>query len=382
MLGIEVPPDQLIRPAWPVFVFLLIYTTVPWWQRRMGRAFLPIALVLLAAQAIGGSYVTLQSLVPPNVREFAAPVFMLRLWVSFQFLVLFVAWQYELVWAMIVGVTLCLLDAALAARFVHPESAWYPFYVTIVVARLVAVTGAGIGLGLLMKRQRQQRAALAEANHKLTRYAAATEQLAISHERNRLARELHDTLAHSLSSIKVQLTAADALWDRDPVSARRMLNNAMEATQDGLTEARRALQSLRASPLDDLGFVLALQGLAESTAARAGLQLDFDAPKSLDEVAPEVEQCVYRVAQEALTNVARHAHASRVQVRLNRADGRLTMTIADDGCGFDPAAVNGAHYGLKGMRERVEMMGGTLEVASVHQQGTTQGTTVRLEVSA
>jgi signal transduction histidine kinase len=379
-LGIDVALDQLIRPTWPVLVFLLIYTMVPWWQRWMGRAFLPIALVLLAAQAIGGSYVTLQSLAPPDVRELAAPVFMLRLWVNFQFLVLFVAWQYDLVWVMIVGFTLCLLDAALASQFVHTESAWYPFYVTIVVARLISVTGAGIGLGLLMKRQRQQRAALAEANCKLTRYAAATEQLAISHERNRLARELHDTLAHSLSSIKVQLTAADALWDANSASARRMLNNAIEATLDGLTEARRALQSLRASPLEDLGFVLALQGLAESTAARAGLQLDFDAPKPLDQVAPEIEQCVYRVAQEALTNVARHARASWVQVRLERADGRLTLTIADDGCGFDPATVNGAspHYGLKGMRERVEMMGGTLEVASVGQQGTT----VRLEVNA
>ena len=223
-----------------------------------------------------------------------------------------------------------------------------------------------------MKRQREHRAALAEANRKLAQYAAATEQLAASQERNRLARELHDTLAHSLSGVTVQLEAVQALWDVNAMAARKMLDQALQITRSGLTEARRALQSLRASPLEDLGLALAVSDLAESVAARANLQLELDVQDHLENISPAAEQCVYRVAQEVLTNVARHADARSLRVVLGRENGALTLKVADDGRGFDPAAVNGTHYGLKGnLRERAEMAGGTLEVDSSPLKGTT-----------
>ena len=91
-----------------------------------------------------------------------------------------------------------------------------------------------------------------------------------------MARELHDTLAHSLSGATVQLEAVQALWDVKPGEARQMLDQALEATQSGLTEARRALHSLRASPLDDSGLTLAIRDMAKSTAARANLRLDLE----------------------------------------------------------------------------------------------------------
>jgi signal transduction histidine kinase len=122
--------------------------------------------------------------------------------------------------------------------------------------------------------------------------------------------------------------------------------------------------------------VLAVNTLAESVAARAGLTLDLDLPHQLDQLTPDVEQCIYRVAQEALTNVARHAGARSLRVALTHDTGPLTLTIADDGRGFDPAAVNGTHYGLKGLRERAEMIGASLEVSSRPEQGTS----IRLEI--
>jgi signal transduction histidine kinase len=263
------------------------------------------------------------------------------------------------------------LDAALYFPFVKESTAFYPFYSALVVARFMGVTGVGLGFAWLIQRQREHRAALAEANRKLAQYAAATEQLAVSQERNRLARELHDTLAHSLSGATVQLEAVQALWEVKPQEARQMLDRALEATQSGLTEARRALQSLRASPLDDLGLALAISDMAKSTAARSNLRLELEAQNHVENLSPEVEQCVYRIAQEAVANVARHAEATSLRVSLRHDSKALTLTIADDGHGFDPYQVNDARYGLKGLRERAEMIGAALHVDSTLKSGTT-----------
>ena len=370
-LGVEGSLQQFVTPGMPVLLFLVIYLSVPWWQRRMGRAFLPVAFLLLATQMVLGNYLSLQWRVPAPMRSFAALALMLHAWVTIQFLVLFVAWQYNLFWMMVAGIGLSLLDAALYFPFLIGNAVFYPFYSMLVIGRFFAVTGAGLGFAWLIQRQREHRAALAEANQKLAQYAAATEQLAVSQERNRMARELHDTLAHSLSGATVQLEAVQALWDVKPGEARQMLDQALEATQSGLTEARRALHSLRASPLDDLGLTLAIRDMAKSTAARANLRLDLDLQNHIENLAPDVEQCVYRVAQEALTNATRHADAKTLRVTLQHDTSCLTLTVADDGRGFDPAQVNDARFGLKGLHERAEMIGGTLEVDSQPQKGTT-----------
>ena len=265
LLGSEISLVQFIRPTLPVLAFLVIYTTFPAWQQKMGRAFLPTALILFAAQAIFGNYLALQSLVQPAQQEMGMLTFMLRLWVTFQVLVLLVAWQYDLFWVMVSSITLCLLDAVLAFPFVYAGGTFYSLYVTIVAARLISVTAVGLGLAWLMKRQRQHRAALAEAkqklaeaNEKLIQYAATSEQLAVSQERIRLARELHDTLAHSLSSITVQLEAAESIWGLDMPKVRTLMDGALSNTRTGLTEARRALQALRAL-LKKLVYALPLE---------------------------------------------------------------------------------------------------------------------------
>jgi signal transduction histidine kinase len=246
----------------------------------------------------------------------------------------------------------------------------------VLIARMVIVTGFSLGVAWLMQRQRAQRHQLESANRKLALTATTVEQLAVSHERNRMARELHDTLAHSLSAVSVQLEAVNALWDVEPAEARKILEQATRSTRSGLTEARRALHSLRASPLEDLGLTLAISTLAESVATRANLELELAIPANIDGLQPHVEQCVYRVAQEALENVTRHANASNVRVALEQTTTQLALTVADNGSGFDPTTVNGEHFGIKGMRERAEMAGGRLFVHSAPHEGTQ----VRLEI--
>lgn len=369
--GVQGTLAQFITPGEAVLVLLVIYLLVPWWQSRMGRLFLPVAFLLLASHVIVGNYLTLKWLVPPPMRGYAALALLLHAWVTIQFLVLFIAWQYNLFWMMAAGIGLSLLDAARYFPYLSRDAVFYPFYSMLVIGRFFAVTGAGLGFAWLIQRQREQRAALADANRRLAQYAAATEQLAVSQERNRLARELHDTLAHSLSGATVQLEAVQALWDVKPGEARQMLDQALEVTQSGLTEARRALHSLRASPLEDLGLALAISDMAKSTAARANLRLELDAQSHIENLPPEVEQGIYRVAQEAMANVARHSDAKALRVALRHDYKTLTLTIADDGRGFDPATVNDMRYGLKGLRERAEMIGASLHVDSRLKTGTT-----------
>ena len=369
---------DFIPPSTPILLFLIVYTIFPWWQKRMGRAFLPVALVLMAVQAIGGSYATLYWFVPAGAKELTTLAFMLRSWVNFQFLVLFVGWQYHPRWVLISGIGLNLLDAALAFPALRYNSALYPFYISIVVGRMFSVTAVGFSMAWMVNRQREHRAALADANRKLTLYAAATEQLAASQERNRMARELHDTLAHSLSGVIVQLEAVEALWDVNLAGARNMLDHVHKSARSGLTEVRRALTSMRASPLEDLGLVLAISDLAESVAARTELKLDLDVADRIENIPPEVEQCIYRVAQEALANVARHSKATSLHVSLTQPNGHLILTVQDDGQGFDSNNVEATRYGLKGLRERAEMIGGALHIETKIHHGTTMQLSVPL----
>jgi len=243
------------------------------------------------------------------------------------------------------------------------------------IGRAILTMFVGYIVSNLIEEQRIQRRDLAEANRKLVRYAVTLEQLTISRERNRLARELHDTLAHALSGLAVQLDAIAAVWDDIPPRAEAMLERALSIARIGLDETRRALGDLRATPLEDLGLGLAVRALAEDIAARGGLALDLDVPEQMYNLSPEVQQCYYRVAQEALENVARHADARRVGVSLRQADARLTLQVSDDGLGFEDQEVDPERFGLRGMRERAELIGGTLTVAS--HAG--QGTTVRLD---
>ena len=360
-------------------VLLLGYLSWPWLRDRMGKAYLPLALAAASAGPIIEYALTVGLRLMAGVpgADAIADVWQLIL-VLFIPLIL-VAWQYDLKSVIVFCAGTAMLDWALLVPLTIMWRSRLGTVAGLVFVRSLLFALVGYVVVRLMKGQRAQREALAQANDKLARYAATLEQLAISRERNRLARELHDTLAHTLSAVAVQLEATSALWDDDPAAARDMLERSLEATRDGLGEARRAIHALRATPLEDLGLALAIRHLAESVAVRAGLALDLQGPEQINDLGPQVEQAVYRIATEALANVTRHANARHLTVRLDQASGRMTLTVSDDGCGFDAAnPPPDGQYGLRGMRERAEMIGGALEIES--RPG--NGTTVRLTVEA
>jgi two-component system sensor histidine kinase UhpB len=188
-------------------------------------------------------------------------------------------------------------------------------------------------------------------------------------ERRRISRELHDDTAQALTSL---LLYARALEEGDPPPAvREALAELREEVARSLEGVRRLARELRPSALDDLGLVAALEGYAQEFARRTGLDVRFDPACGGDRLAAPVELVLYRIAQEALTNAAKHAGAGRVEMTLVREPGAVSLIVRDDGRGFDPARLPSGGMGLFSMRERAELAGGTLTVVSAPGAGTT-----------
>lgn len=189
------------------------------------------------------------------------------------------------------------------------------------------------------------------------------QDLAVAEERNRLAREMHDSLGHRLTVAVVQLEGAQRLIPTDPDRAARMIGAMREEMKEALAELRRTVTALRA-PLEDAdGTPLnaALARLAQSFQDSTGLAVHLDLPGALPALPEAHRLALYRAAQESLTNAQRHAAATQVWLMMSAANGRITLTAADDGKGFgEQADTSEGSYGLRGLRERAAQLGGEL----------------------
>jgi len=206
------------------------------------------------------------------------------------------------------------------------------------------------------------------ANRQLTEYAARVEDLTIAAERERMARELHDTLSQGLAGLILQLEAADAhLAANHPERARGILEQSMEKARDTLRKARQAIDALRQPAGGDLAEAIDQEVERFNQATGAACEPSIELKEGISET---VSDTAIRVISEGLTNIARHARARNVTLRVSDAGGEMAIEIKDDGLGFDPQAVQAGHYGLLGMRERVRLAGGRLEVQSEAGKGT------------
>ncbi|MHB8576962.1 MAG: GAF domain-containing sensor histidine kinase [Dehalococcoidia bacterium] len=204
------------------------------------------------------------------------------------------------------------------------------------------------------------------------RLLTAQTRLAQVEERNRLAREIHDTVAQTLAGLALQLEAADALIERDTVRSHHAVGRAINLTHTALEDVRRSVLDLRAAPLEGLTLAEALRRRVAAFAAEHAITGTFALTGADRPLPPRLEVGVFRIAQEALTNVARHAAATSVSVLLSVDEapgGRLRLSVEDDGRGFDAEAPPG-HFGLVGMRERARLLGGGLQIASTPDAGT------------
>ncbi|MDA8216501.1 MAG: sensor histidine kinase [Dehalococcoidales bacterium] len=210
-------------------------------------------------------------------------------------------------------------------------------------------------------------AELDDANRKLREYSVQVEELAMARERNRLARDIHDGLGHYLTAVNMQLEAARAVMEIDPPRALAAIDKAQTLTKEGLADVRRSVAALRASPTEGRTLSEALGALVEECRA-AGVAAELAVTGEPRPLPPPVELTLYRTAQEGLTNVRKHARATRATLTVDYRDGAVRLVVEDDGVGAEKAD---GGFGLLGLRERVHLLGGSVQVRTVPGRGFT-----------
>jgi signal transduction histidine kinase len=376
------PVEALEIPAhagWLLLPWLgaVLFLFFPGLERRMGRRYLPVALAgALLAFGVEFAYAH----VSPGIQVMVT---------------LSSGRQLSLYWAPTEAILLALVPAVLAGAVYGLRGAIKAAaFATIVTfglgvalslsgerlagfmpllpLRVAVLGGFPLITGYLADTWRREHAAVEEANRRLRGYAATVEQLAGSRERVRLARDMHDTLAHTLAALVVQLEAVDALQEAgpDPVAARVQLAKVRKQARAGLNEARRAILNLRSSPVDDVGLAEGLERLVKAFGRRSGMAAGFEVEGEPVPLPVAPRHALYRTAEEALENVERHAGAGRVSVCLSYGDG-VSLRVQDDGRGFDPAGVEPDRVGLTGIRERAALAGGRVTVETGPGGGTT-----------
>jgi signal transduction histidine kinase len=194
-------------------------------------------------------------------------------------------------------------------------------------------------------------------------------------ERKRIARELHDGIGQVFTALALGLSGVEETMPRDPMLAREQIGNLKELSMRTMTEMRHLVSDLRPAQLDDLGLVPALHWLADEVHDRLRIDVRVQVTGQRHRLAPEIETVLFRITQEALTNVAKHAHAQQAIVQLTFCNGQVELDVQDNGVGMKPEQVNlrqARHqgWGLAGIQERAALVGGTFDIDSAPGHGT------------
>jgi PAS domain S-box-containing protein len=215
----------------------------------------------------------------------------------------------------------------------------------------------------LLKQSRLQQKQMRELSHQVLN--------AQEEERKRVSRELHDVIAQTLVGINVHLAALSQAAASDPAGLQTQISRTHLLVENAVDMVHSFARELRPTMLDDLGLLPALQTFMKGFIAETGIRVSLKASAKVDLLTSAARTALYRIVQEALTNVSRHAKASRVDVSIDCLEGHISMEIQDNGQGFNPKGKKHSRLGLIGMRERVEMIGGKFRVESAAGESTT-----------
>ncbi|MGC7102019.1 sensor histidine kinase [Amycolatopsis lurida] len=279
------------------------------------------------------------------------------------------------VWVMLLGLgaTSVLINSVAAGGPDEALRSSPELFIPVVLVQTLAIAGGSLMGDKLMEQSAKRREAMKKLEAAMTENAGLHRQLlaqareaGVLDERQRLSREIHDTLAQGFTGIITQLEAARS----DPAARDRHLTTATALARENLAEARRAVHALRPEALDSAKLPEALRGVAGRWSERTGVQVEFTTTGTVRRLHPEVEATLLRITQEALTNVDKHAAAVRAGLTLSYMEDQVTLDLRDDGRGFDPAAPRPDGYGISGMRQRAERLAGELHVESEPGAGT------------
>lgn len=211
-----------------------------------------------------------------------------------------------------------------------------------------------------------------EAEEQADRQQQLLRQLLDLHERERkvIAYEIHDGLAQQLTGALFTFQALGQLHEKNSPEAQKLFQSGLQMLTDGITETRRLISGLRPPILDESGAVVAIEYLVGDFEKRTGMEIDFYHDVRFGRLAAPLENAVFRIAQEALTNATRYSKSPKIEVRLEQQDGRILLEVRDWGVGFEPDKVEGGHFGLRGIRERARLLGGQAEIESSPGKGT------------
>jgi signal transduction histidine kinase len=352
-----------------IFLILLGYLNWNWLEKKLKGLFLPVAILIAALAPIYSSLI----LWPLQPHDTLTDI-IYRSWMFFPILIVpivLVAWQYSIA----ITITMVALTAFYDLPFILTSIdsinlETIPF-IGVPILRSIVLGIVGTIVNLLMKTQRSQRERLLKANIMLSEHAKTLEELAVSHERNRLARELHDTLAHTLSSQILTLEAMKLSSKQQDPELQKSLDQLINNTRHGLDDTRRALKDLRVRQLEDLGLQASLKSLAADAASRANLSTEIFIANRLPSLPSGTEQAIYRIAQEAIDNIVKHANATELELRLTDTENGIKLEISDNGDGFSRELVDNINrMGIKGMRERVSEADGEFALESAIGKGT------------
>ena len=361
-----------------ISIFLFIYLSLPWLQRKLKGTYLPIALSIVTGGLLLSNIVYFPIFFANNRSILEGGIINI-------FPILFVplviiAWQYEFRSVLIFVLTTALGDLLLVWAAVGELTLETLPVFSLPILRAFAFGTVGQIVCQIVEAQREQRKELIRANIRLLEHANTLEQLAVSRERNRLARELHDTLAHTLSGLAVNLEAIRLSVPEEMDDVHQMLDHSLSNIRGGLADTRRALKDLRPQNLEDLGLVISLKKQLDDASLRSGMQIEVKIDENLPVLKTDIEQGIYRIAQEALENIIRHAKASEVKFNLFYHKPKLEMIIADNGKGFLLSdAGSDDKLGVKGMYERAAVMNAELNVDSLPERGTRVILTLEVE---
>ena len=198
---------------------------------------------------------------------------------------------------------------------------------------------------------------LQNANRKLEEYAQEQVRMTETRERNRLAREIHDTLGHSLTGIITGIEACIMLMDIAPEATKEQLRAIAQVARNGITDVRHSVNALRPDALETLDLEAAIRKLVAESESSTGVKIDLVFPEDLQDLDQDEEDVLYRIVQESITNAIRHGNATHIDVRIEREDNDLRIRIADNGKGCEDIQ---SGFGLHHMQERIDMLKGTL----------------------
>lgn len=329
------------------------------WQDRLPVLFVSFVLSVLVAAAL----------------SFIHPAFVLLLfgYYGIAFGALPLPWAIPIV---------VLSSLSLAARFMHLGPGWPAQRDLLVLVGFLFAgfldTVLGLFVGSIVRQTRERQRMIEDLEAAREGLARAEREAGALAERQRLAGEIHDTLAQGFTSIVLHLEAADLAYEADPPAARAHAARALAAARENLAEARRVLWALKPEILEREPLGAALARIARKWGEESGVLCEATVTGAECALPPEVEVALLRAAQEALANVRKHAGASSASVTLSYMDDQVVLDVQDDGRGFAVGRVPGGRggasaggFGLEGMRARVEGLGGTLSVESAPGEGTT-----------